>query len=128
MNDVDIIILQVFHCLVCLKTTCIPLQKENTKLKDRDKNNTTGSLLVVPKKNKKKKKDIFSGLNAQAVQQYKKSTEKETSKKAKPIKQCLKKATKEISFKQQLHIHRALSQTPVPKKKPSQLAMFLENM
>lgn len=119
---------QVFHCLVCLKNTPISLQKKNLKLKDRDKSNTIGSLQVVPKKNKKKKKDIFAGLNAQAVQQYNKSTEKETSKKAKATKQFSKKATKEISFKQQLHIHRALLQTPVPKKKPSQLAMFLENM
>lgn len=119
---------QVFHCLVCLKNTCIPLQKENIKLKDREQNNTFGSLQVGPKKNKKKKKDIFAGLNAQVIQQYQKSTEKETSK-TKPTKQFSKKTTKEISFKQQLHIHRALLQTPpVSKKKPSQLAMFLENM
>lgn len=73
---------QVFHCLVCLKNTPISLQKKNIKLKDRDKSNTIGSLQVVPKKNKKKKKDIFAGLNKQAVQQYNKIYRKRNKQKS----------------------------------------------
>lgn len=104
----------------------MPLKKENFKMKGND--TYTGSLQYETKKQKKKKKDMFAGLNAQILQQFKKCNKNETSKKTKPAKQLSKKATKEISFKQQLHIHRALLQTPVAKKKTSQLATFLESM
>lgn len=80
----------------------------------------------MSKKKKRKKKDIFAGLNAAAVQSVKRPGDEDITK-VKP-KSVLNKKPREISYRQQLNIHRAILKTPTQKKKPSLLDSFLNSL
>uniref|UniRef100_A0A1B6LW72 Uncharacterized protein n=1 Tax=Graphocephala atropunctata TaxID=36148 RepID=A0A1B6LW72_9HEMI len=116
----------VFKCHICKKSTLVPMRKEKTETAHEEDDSLKFDE-EVKKKKKRKRKDVFAGLNAVVLQNYKKPLDSALP--VKSIKHASKKSAKKLSLQQQVRIHQALSQAPsVQKKKPSLLATFLDNM
>lgn len=68
---------------------------------------------------------MYAGLNVAAVQNVKKIM---VNVNKPPEKTLAKNHAKKLTFKEQSRMQRVLLQAPVPKKKPSLLSVFLDQM
>uniref|UniRef100_A0A1B6FG23 Uncharacterized protein n=1 Tax=Cuerna arida TaxID=1464854 RepID=A0A1B6FG23_9HEMI len=120
----------VFECHICKKITEVPMRKKKTDTVPEEDDSV--GFEEVKKKKKRKKKDVFAGLNAAVVQNYKNSLESAVKTKSTihiSQKVSSKKSAKKLNLKQQVRMHQVLTQSPtVQKKKPSLLENFLNSM